>query len=61
MAAVVVKGKKGEEELTRDEHPRDTTIEILKKLKPVFRKNGTGRLCMSSVFETLLADLSLSS
>jgi len=40
---VEVKGRKGEPlRVTRDEHPRaDTTIEALKKLAPVFSKDGT--------------------
>ncbi|MFT4413699.1 thiolase family protein [Fredinandcohnia humi] len=33
--------KKGIEIFAVDEHPRETTIEILATLKPVFRKNGT--------------------
>jgi len=40
---VEVKGRKGETlTVARDEHPRaDTTIEALKKLAPVFSKDGT--------------------
>jgi acetyl-CoA C-acetyltransferase len=41
--AVEIKGRKGESvEFARDEHPRpETTIEGLKKLPPVFAKDGT--------------------
>jgi len=43
IAPVEIKGRKGEPILfARDEHPRaDTTIESLRKLAPVFRKDGT--------------------
>lgn len=43
IVAVELKGRKGEAKfLSRDEHPRaDTTIEALKKLAPVFSKDGT--------------------
>jgi acetyl-CoA C-acetyltransferase len=43
IVAVEVKGRKGEATtLARDEHPRpDTTIEGLRKLAPVFAKDGT--------------------
>ena len=37
-----IKSKKAEIEFIKDEHPRDEiTIETLKKLKPVFQKEGT--------------------
>ena len=35
-----VKGKKGVESFTVDEHPRETTLEKLAKLPPVFKENG---------------------
>ena len=39
---VVIKTKKGEVVVDTDEHPRrDTSLEKLAKLHPVFRKNGT--------------------
>jgi acetyl-CoA C-acetyltransferase len=39
---VTVKSKKGDRQLTGDEHPRfDTTAASLAKLPPVFSKNGT--------------------
>jgi acetyl-CoA C-acetyltransferase len=39
---VEVKGKKGTEVFEKDEAPRpDTTFEILSKLRPAFRKDGT--------------------
>jgi acetyl-CoA acetyltransferase family protein len=43
VVPVEVKGRKGEAlSVTRDEHPRaDTTIEGLRKLAPVFSKEGT--------------------
>lgn len=41
IVAVTVKGRKGPEEVTRDEHPRpDTTMEGLAKLKPYFKADG---------------------
>ncbi|WP_252314105.1 thiolase family protein, partial [Sinobaca sp. H24] len=36
-----VKSKKGDIEFKVDEHPRDTTLEKLKKLKPAFKQNGS--------------------
>jgi acetyl-CoA C-acetyltransferase len=42
IAPVKVPGKKGEVEVTRDEHPRDgVTLASLTKLAPVFREGGT--------------------
>jgi len=43
IAPVEIKGRKGEPiTFARDEHPRaDTTLESLRKLPPVFRKDGT--------------------
>lgn len=42
IVAVDVAGKKGAERFARDEAPRpDTTVEVLAKLKPAFRKDGT--------------------
>jgi acetyl-CoA C-acetyltransferase len=43
IVPVEIKGRKGEaKSLTRDEHPRaDTSIEALRKLAPVFSKEGT--------------------
>ncbi|MGH2442968.1 MAG: acetyl-CoA C-acyltransferase, partial [Chloroflexota bacterium] len=41
IVPVPVKSKKAVVDVTRDEHPRgDTTIEVLSKLRPVFRENG---------------------
>jgi acetyl-CoA acyltransferase 2 len=41
IVPVTVKGRKGPEEVTVDEHPRaDTTIEALAKLKPYFKADG---------------------
>ncbi|MEC1159159.1 thiolase family protein [Cytobacillus horneckiae] len=36
-----VKTRKGSIEFKQDEHPRETSIEKLAKLKPVFKENGT--------------------
>lgn len=42
IAPVEIKGKKGIETFAIDEAPRpDTTFEVLSKLKPAFRKDGT--------------------
>jgi acetyl-CoA C-acetyltransferase len=38
--AVKVPGKKGDVEFTRDEHPRETTPESLRKLPPAFKAEG---------------------
>lgn len=41
LAEVEVKGKKGPEKVTSDEHPRNNaTIADLQKLKPVFKEHG---------------------
>jgi acetyl-CoA acyltransferase 2 len=40
IAEVEVKGKKGIEKMHADEHPRATTLDSLKKLKPVFKEDG---------------------
>ncbi len=40
LAPVEVKGKKGKEVFSSDEHPRGTTVEKLASLKPVFKENG---------------------
>lgn len=40
MASVEVKTKKGPKHVDTDEHPRETTIESLRKLPPVFKKDG---------------------
>lgn len=48
IAAVDIKGKKGLESMSADEHPRpQTTIEALAKLPPVFQKD-TGRVTAGS-------------
>ncbi len=42
MVPVPVAGRKGETTLVdRDEHPRETTIEALSRLKPIVRADGT--------------------
>jgi acetyl-CoA acyltransferase 2 len=41
IAPVMIKSKAGDTELAHDEHPRkDSTIEGLQKLKPLFKKEG---------------------
>lgn len=42
IVPVTIVGKKGETVISSDEHPRaDTTLEILAKLKPIVRADGT--------------------
>ena len=41
LAPMEVKGRKGMETFSADEHPRDTTAEKLGSLKAVFKENGT--------------------
>lgn len=42
IVPVEVKGKKGSVMVTQDEHPRpETTLEALRKLRPVFKENGS--------------------
>jgi len=41
IATVVIKGRKGDTLFDADEHPRETSMEILGKLKPAFKKDGT--------------------
>src|ERR1700722_10386548 len=42
IVAVELKGKKGTQAFDQDEAPRpDTTLEVLAKLRPAFRENGT--------------------
>ena len=40
IAPMEVKAKKGKETFSRDEHPRETTVEKLGKLPPVFKEEG---------------------
>ena len=40
LTPVTVKTRKGETVVTRDEHPRETTMEALAKLKAPFRREG---------------------
>ncbi len=40
LAPMEVKGKKGKEVFSIDEHPRETTLEKLGSLKAVFKENG---------------------
>ena len=41
IAPVTVAGKKGEAVVSKDEHPRETTLDALAKLKGVVRPDGT--------------------
>src|SRR5207237_2035128 len=42
IVAVTIPGKKGEPTIiAKDEHPRETSMEALAKLKPIVRENGT--------------------
>lgn len=40
LVPMELKTKKGTEVFVQDEHPRDTTLDKLAKLKPVFKENG---------------------
>ncbi|XP_071795775.1 3-ketoacyl-CoA thiolase, mitochondrial-like [Asterias amurensis] len=40
MAPIEIKTRKGVQVIDTDEHPRETTLESLAKLPPVFQKNG---------------------
>ena len=49
MTPVTIKGRKGDTVVDRDEHPRETSLEALAKLKAPFRKEGRlghGRQCV---------------
>jgi len=41
IAPVEIENKRGNKIIDTDEHPRDTTVEKLSKLRPVFKKDGT--------------------
>ena len=41
IAPVTVPGRKGDTMVTEDEHPRETTLEALAKLKPIVKPDGT--------------------
>mmetsp|Transcript_18279 Transcript_18279/g.30480 ORF Transcript_18279/g.30480 Transcript_18279/m.30480 type:complete len:402 (+) Transcript_18279:72-1277(+) len=47
ISPVAVKTRKGEEMVSLDEHPRDTSLEKLQKLKAIFRPEG-GRVTAGS-------------
>ena len=40
LVDVVIKGRKGDVTFSKDEHPRNSTLEKLSKLRPVFKENG---------------------
>jgi len=41
IVPVVIKGRKGDIVFDTDEHPRDTSMEILGKLRPAFKQDGS--------------------
>ena len=41
IAPVTVRGRKGDTVVDTDEHPRETTLEALAKLRPIVRPDGT--------------------
>jgi len=41
IALVIVAGRKGDTVVAEDEHPRETTLEALAKLKPIVKPDGT--------------------
>jgi len=41
MAPITLKTRKGEQIMDTDEHPKQTSLEQIAKLPPVFKKNGT--------------------
>ena len=41
MAPIEIKGRKGSETMSSDEHPREVAMDKMAKLKPVFKKDGT--------------------
>lgn len=41
IAPITLKSKKGDEQFKMDEHPKQTSMEKMAKLQPVFKKNGT--------------------
>lgn len=51
ITPVALKSKKGEQQFLVDEHPRETTIETLTKLAPVFQKDGLVTAGNASVCE----------
>lgn len=55
LTPVEVKGKKGKVEVfVVDEHPRETTVEKLSNLPPVFKENGTVTAGNASVNQSYL-------
>ena len=54
LAPVEVKGKKGPEQFSADEHPRpESTLEKMASLKAVFKKGGTVTAANASVSVTI--------
>lgn len=54
LAALEVKGKKGMEQFSVDEHPRETTLDKLLSLKAVFKENGVVTAGNASVSSRLV-------
>lgn len=54
-----VKGKKGKEMFVRDEHPRETTLEKLGNLPPIFKKDGVVSAGNASVCAVIMLAVSL--
>lgn len=54
LTAVEVEGRRGKKEVfTTDEHPRETSMEKLASLPPVFKKDGTVTAGNASVSDLL--------
>lgn len=51
MVPIILKSKKGDVEFKVDEHPKETSLEKLAKLPPVFKKNGAVSAGNASVRE----------
>lgn len=55
IAPMKVKGRKGEEDFSMDEHPRvGTDMKSLAKLPPVFKKDGTVTAGNASVIQNII-------
>lgn len=60
ISPIKLKGKKGPEEFSIDEHPRpQTTTEQIAKLPPVFKKDGTVTAANASVCLALVSIIKL--
>ena len=54
IVPITLKSKKGDQQFLVDEHPRETTIETLTKLAPVFQKEGLVTAGNASVYFFIL-------